>query len=93
MKRTLLKDIAKHVGVSTSLVSYVLNDQAVEKKGNKATAERFLLAAGELNYRPNQIAKSLKTNKTLTIGLVVADINYRFSTGITRAIEAEAKKN
>jgi LacI family transcriptional regulator len=32
-------------------------------------------------------------HKTHTIGLVVADINYRFSTGITRAIEAEAKKN
>jgi LacI family transcriptional regulator len=93
VKKTLLKDIAKEVGVSISLVSYVLNDQAVEKKVNKETAQRIRVAALDLNYRPNQIAKSLKTNKTLTIGLIVADINYRFTTGITRAIEAEAKKN
>jgi LacI family transcriptional regulator len=93
MKKLVLKDVAKHVGVSTALVSYVLNGQAEEKQVNKETAKRILKAAEELNYRPNQIAKSLKMQKTFTIGLVVADINYRFSTGITRAIESEAKKN
>jgi LacI family transcriptional regulator len=93
MKKVVLKDVAKHVGVSTALVSYVLNGQAVEKQVSKETADRIRNAAEELNYRPNQIAKSLKMRKTNTIGLVVADINYRFSTGITRAIESEAKKN
>ncbi|WP_069658662.1 LacI family DNA-binding transcriptional regulator [Arcticibacter eurypsychrophilus] len=92
MKKVNLKDVAQHVGVSTALVSYVLNGQAVEKQVNKETAERIVIAAKELNYLPNQIAKSLKMRKTHTIGLVVADINYRFSTGITRAIESEAKK-
>jgi LacI family transcriptional regulator len=92
VKKVLLKDIANHVGVSTALVSYVLNGQAAEKQVSKENAARILAAAEELNYRPNQIAKSLKTQKTHTIGLVVADINYRFSSGITSAIEAEAKK-
>ncbi|MBE9583207.1 LacI family DNA-binding transcriptional regulator [Mucilaginibacter sp. JRF] len=92
MKKVLLKDIARHVGVSTALVSYVLNGQAEEKQVSKENAARILAAAEELNYRPNQIAKSLKTQKTHTIGLIVADINYRFSSGITSAIEAEAKK-
>ncbi|OOQ59431.1 LacI family DNA-binding transcriptional regulator [Mucilaginibacter pedocola] len=92
MKKVVLKDIANHVGVSTALVSYVLNGQAVEKQVSKENAARIMAAAEELNYRPNQIAKSLKTQKTHTIGLVVADINYRFSSGITRAIEAEAKR-
>jgi len=92
MKKVNLKDIAEHVGVSTALVSYVLNGQAVEKQVNKTTAELITKAAQELNYQPNQIAKSLKTQKTNTIGLVVADINFRFSTGITRSIEEEAKK-
>jgi len=92
MKKVVLKDIARHVGVSTALVSYVLNGQAEEKQVGKEVAERIRIAAEELNYRPNQIAKSLKTQKTHTIGLVVADINYRFSSGITRAIEAEAKR-
>lgn len=92
MKKVGLKDIAEHVGVSIALVSYVLNGQAELKQVGKENAERIKKAAEELNYRPNQIAKSLKMLKTNTIGLVVADINYRFSTGITRAVEAEAKK-
>lgn len=93
MKKINLKDIADYVGVSTALVSYVLNGQAIEKQVNKSTAERITKAAKKFNYQPNQIAKSLKIQKTHTIGLVVADINFRFSTGITSAIEEEAKKN
>jgi LacI family transcriptional regulator len=92
LKKVVLKDIAQHVGVSTALVSYVLNGQAEEKQVSKENAEKIKLAAIELNYQPNQVAKSLRMRKTHTIGLVVADINYRFSTGITRAIEAEAKR-
>lgn len=92
MKKIGLKDVAQHVGVSVALVSYVLNGQAEEKQVGKEVAERIRIAANELNYVPNQIAKSLKTQRTHTIGLVVADINYRFSSGITRAIEAEAKR-
>jgi LacI family transcriptional regulator len=92
MKKVGLKEIAEHVGVSIALVSYVLNGHAEIKQVSKENAKKIKAAAKKLNYRPNQIAKSLKTDKTNTIGLVVADINYRFSTGITRAIEAEAKK-
>ncbi|MES2826511.1 MAG: LacI family DNA-binding transcriptional regulator [Bacteroidota bacterium] len=92
MKKVGLKDIAEHVGVSIALVSYVLNGQAELKQVSKENADKIRAAAERLNYRPNQIAKSLKMHKTHTIGLVVADINYRFSTGITRAIGAEAKK-
>ena len=92
MKKVGIKDVAQRVGVSVALVSYVLNGRAEEKQVGKEVAERIRQAAIELNYSPNQIAKSLKTQRTQTIGLVVADINYRFSTGITRAIEAEAKR-
>ncbi|HTK19694.1 MAG TPA: LacI family DNA-binding transcriptional regulator [Mucilaginibacter sp.] len=92
MKKIGLKDVAQHVGVSVALVSYVLNGQAEEKQVGKEVAEKIRKAAIELNYVPNQAAKSLKTQRTQTIGLVVADINYRFSSGITRAIESEAKR-
>src|ERR1700761_2707947 len=92
MKKVGIKDVAQHVGVSVALVSYVLNGQAEEKQVGKEVAERIRKAAIELDYVPNQIAKSLKTQRTQTIGLVVADINYRFSSGITRAIESEAKR-
>ncbi|MCX6219001.1 substrate-binding domain-containing protein [Spirosoma sp.] len=90
-KKTSLKDIAQTVGVSTALVSYVLNNQK-ENRINKLVAKRIREVAEELNYRPNQIAKSLKTNKTYTIGLVVADISNPFSSSLARIIEDEADK-
>lgn len=92
-KRTVLKDIADYVGVSVASVSYVLNNQEEEKRVGKELSEKIRKAAKKLNYHPNQIAKSLKTNKTHTIGLIVASINYRFTTRITSSIEAEARKN
>lgn len=91
-KRSALKDIAKKVGVSTALVSYVLNNQEEEKRVGKEMAVRIRQAATDLNYTPNQIAKSLKTRKTNTIGIIVADIHYGYTSGVTKAIEAECQK-
>lgn len=94
MKRKVsLKDIAQHVGVSTALVSYVLNNQEKEKRVGEEMAARIRKAAGELNYQPNQIAKSLKSGRTNTIGLIVADISNPYSANIARIIEDEAKRN
>lgn len=91
MKRVSLKDIAQKAKVSVASVSYVLNGQ--ENRVGEDVARRVKELAKKLNYRPNYLARSLKTRKTSTIGLVVADIRYRFTTGITRSIEAEAQKN
>jgi len=86
--RTLLKDIAQAVGVSITLVSYVLNNQK-ENRISKEVARKIRKVAQDLNYQPNQIAKSLKTNKTRTLGLVVADIANPFSSSLARIIEDE----
>ena len=67
LKKTSLKDIAQAVGVSTTLVSYVLNHQN-EHRISKAVAQRIRETAQLLNYQPNQIARSLKTNKSFTLG-------------------------
>ncbi|MEP7144726.1 MAG: LacI family DNA-binding transcriptional regulator [Ferruginibacter sp.] len=90
-KKVSQKDIAQKVGVSTALVSYVLNNL---KQGriSKAVAEKIKETARELNYRTNQIARSLKTNKTFTIGLIVADISNPFFSSLARVIEEEADK-
>lgn len=93
MKRVSLKDIAREVGVSTALVSYVLNNKEEEKRVGKEIASKIRKTAKKLNYRPNQIAKSLKMSKTHTIGLVVASLDYRFTNGIVASIEAEARNN
>jgi len=58
---------------------------------NKEVAANIRQAAEDLNYRPNQIARSLKAQKTFTIGLIVADIANPFSSQIARIIEDEAK--
>lgn len=90
-KQVSLKDIAQKVGVSTALVSYVLNNKKEGRIG-KEVARRIKEVALELNYRTNFIAKSLKTNKTFTIGLIVSNISNSFSSSLARIIEDEADK-
>ncbi|MDR3714316.1 MAG: substrate-binding domain-containing protein [Puia sp.] len=90
-KRVSLKDIAQKVGVSTALVSYVLNNKKQDRIG-KEVAQRIRNTAKELNYRTNLIARSLKTNKTFTIGLIVADISNPYFSSLARIIEDEADK-
>src|SRR5690606_38773497 len=85
-------DIANQLGVSTALVSYVLNDQ---KKGriNLETANKIKELAKSLNYFPNQIAKSLKSDRTYVIGLVIADISNLYYSNIARFIEDKSNKH
>lgn len=92
-KKVSLKDIAQTIGVSTALVSYVLNNKEKESRVGKEMAAKIRKTAQELNYQPNQIAKSLKSGKTYTIGLILADIANPFFSQIARIIEDEAKRN
>lgn len=92
-KKISIKDLAKHVGVSTALVSYVLNNKEKEARVGKEIAVKIREAAKELNYQPNLIARSLKSGKTRTIGLIVADISNTFFSNIARIIEDEASLN
>lgn len=85
--------MAKHLGVSTALVSYVVNNKEKQARVSVAMAKKIRKAIQELNYQPNQIAKSLKHGKTHTIGLIVADISNPFFSNIARIIEDEAKKH
>ncbi|MFB5944519.1 LacI family DNA-binding transcriptional regulator [Albibacterium profundi] len=92
-KRVSIKDIAEAAGVSTALVSYVLNNKEKEARVGKEIAIKIRDIAKQLNYQPNQLAKSLKSGKSYTIGLIVADISNPFFANIARTIEDEAKKN
>lgn len=92
-KKVSLKDVALHVGVSTALVSYVLNNKEKKARVGVEMVKKIRLAADELDYTPNLIAKSLKSGKTNTIGLIVADISNPFFSNIARIIEDEARKH
>ena len=91
-KRVSLKDIADKVGVSTALVSYVLNGLEKEKRVGAEIADRIRSALKEMNYMPNYIARSLRNGTTKTIGLIVADIANPFFSSLARFIEDEASK-
>ncbi len=89
-KRTSLKDIAEAVGVSVTLVSYVMNNKEKEGRVAPETAEKIRQIAKNLNYQPNQLARSLKSKRSKTIGLIVADISNPFFANLARIIEDEA---
>jgi LacI family transcriptional regulator, galactose operon repressor len=93
MKKTSLNDIAQQLGVSKTLVSLVLNGKAKEHRISDEVCKKVLALAEELNYKPNQIAKGLRTGKTNTIGLIIADIANPFFGKLGREIEKEAADN
>ena len=72
MKKVTRKDVAKLAGVSESMVSYVLNDYKYVAEDKK---KRVLEAVEALNYRPNAIARSLKTNKSNHIIFIVDNLS------------------
>ncbi len=72
MLRARLKDVAAAAGVSTATVSLVLN-QATDRISPE-TAQRVHNAATELGYTPNTAARSLRTNRTHTIGVVTDNV-------------------
>lgn len=93
MKKVSLKDIATAAGVSTALVSYVLTNKEKEARIGEEMAKKIREIARQLNYQPNHIARSLKSGRSFTIGLIVADISNPFFANIARTVEDEAKKN
>ena len=84
---TSIKDVAKAAGVSTATVSRVLANNAPVRS---ETRKRVMKAIDDLDYRPNLIARSLRSQKSAKIGLVVSDIRNPFFTAIGRAVEDAA---
>ena len=84
-----IKDIAKAAGVSRATVSRVLNNSGYVKE---ETRQRVLDIIEKLNYTPSAIAKSLSTNKTNTIGVLVPEISNPFFGEIIKGISQVAKR-
>jgi LacI family transcriptional regulator len=81
-----LRDVARVAGVHPATVSRALNE---ETRGlvNEETARRVLKAAEKLGYRPNPIARGLKTNQSYTIGVLIPDLTNPLFPPILRGIE------
>lgn len=83
-------DVARPAGVSTAVVSYVLNDSP--KKISPDTAQRVFDAAQRLDYHPNSVARALKTGTTHTLGVIVPDFSNPYFAEFTDQLEATASK-
>jgi len=87
---TTLRDIARRAGVSVSTVSHVLNGTRFVSEVRR---QRVLAAIQELGYEPNAVARSLKINRSHTIGLIISDINNPFFTAVVRGVEDVANQH
>src|SRR5690606_18975916 len=85
-----IKDIAEKVGVSVTTVSRVLNNRGYLSEDLK---RRVHEAMEELNYQPNELARSLFRKKTNIIGLIIPDISHPFFGEIASHVEYYAHKN
>lgn len=74
-----IQDVAREARVSPSTVSRVLNQAASGVTISPATVARVRAAAAKLHYRPNASARSLRTAKTQTVGVIVRDLTAPYS--------------
>jgi LacI family transcriptional regulator len=81
-----IRDVARVAKVHPGTVSRALNEQT-RALVNPQTAARVLRAADKLGYRPNRIARGLKTSRSHTIGVLIPDITNPLFPPILRGIE------
>jgi LacI family transcriptional regulator len=84
MGKMTIKDIAKKAGVSIATVSYVINKS---RTVSPELTKRVLAAIEEIGYYPDINARSLKSKRTSTIGLIVPDNSNPFFAEIAKGVE------
>lgn len=91
-KRVSIADIARQLNISVTTVSFILNGKAREMRISDALIKKVETLIQQTNYQPNALAKSFRTGKTNTIGLLIEDISNPFFAQIARQIEDNAYK-
>lgn len=81
-----LRDVADAAGVHPGTASRALND-ATRSLVRPETVERVIAAASELGYKPNLLARSFKTRRTNSVGVVIPDINNPIFPPMVRGVE------
>jgi len=83
-KQITIRDVAKEAGVSRQTVSRAFNDKG---EISPETKQHVLDIAQRMGYRPSGLARSLTTNRTYTVGLLIPDISYHFFSLIAKGVE------
>ncbi|SES89257.1 transcriptional regulator, LacI family [Natronincola peptidivorans] len=89
-KTIRLKDVAERAGVGVGTASRVLNNHPSVSQQKR---RKVLKVMEEMGYRPNAIARSLKTNYTKTIGIIIMDITNPFYSNLLKGLQDFACKN
>jgi len=82
-----IRDVAKESGFSSTTVSIVLNNAPLSRYIPAVTKKRIERAAKKLGYRPNQFARSLRSRRSHTVGVMVFDMTDPYCTLVLRGIE------
>ncbi len=82
-----IRDVARESGYSASTVSIVLNNAPLSRYIPGETKARIQTAARRLGYRPNPLARSLRSQRSNIVGVMVFDITDPFCTPILRGLE------
>jgi LacI family transcriptional regulator len=85
-----IKKVAEIAGVSVGSVSHVITGSTPVSETLRAKVQA---AIRQLNYHPNHVARSLKTSKTCTLGIIVPDMTIPFFPQVIRGAEAAARKS
>src|SRR4051794_28296865 len=83
-----IKKVAEVAGVSVGTVSHVITGSVNVSEPLRVKVQA---AIRELNYHPNHVARSLKTSKTRTLGIIVPDLTISFFPQIIRGAETAAR--
>lgn len=87
VKRTTIRDVAEEAGVSPTAVSLVLNNRP--SRVSDETRRLIVQAAEKLHYVPNQVARTLVTQRSMLMALIVPDIQNLFFAALAKRVEDE----
>jgi len=92
-RKVTLKTIAARLGLTPGTVSAALNNSAAARSIPEHTKQRILAAARELNYKPNFFARSLRLQRTFTIGVIAEEIGDAYGSMIISGIEQHLRQH
>lgn len=87
-----LKELAKHLALSPTALSLVLNDAPAATAIPQETKDRIFEAAEKFNYRPNYFARSLRAQRSFTFGVIVPELSDGYSAMVLNGVEAALAK-
>jgi LacI family transcriptional regulator len=88
-----LKAVAQHLGLTPGTVSAVLNNSSAARSIPEHTRNRIVTAARELNYRPNFLARSLRVQRTFTVGVIAEEIGDAYGGMVVSGVEAYLREH